>query len=111
MKKIMVLTAIIAVCFLSSCSCNSENTYFNGAGEGVVEADSSMSKITEFDAVRIAINETDNLSSQYDTHDAIYYSDGTWHILFYNEPIVCDGGVTVIVDENTKEIIDIIEQE
>lgn len=104
MKKFVIFMIVIFLFLLVGCSYNTENFSSNNA----VETDKSLSRITEFDAVRIAENGTDNLSSQYDTHDAIYYSDGTWHVLFYNKPIVCDGGVTVIVDEKTKKVVDIV---
>ncbi|MDE5974443.1 MAG: hypothetical protein K2G73_07220 [Eubacterium sp.] len=107
MKKIIVLIMIMLICLLSACSYDTDETYFNGA----VETDSSISKITEDEAVNIVNEHLKYLTSKYDTYDASYFSDGSWHILFYNEPITCGGGIDIVIDENTKEIIDIIEQE
>lgn len=107
MKKIIILVFAITMCLLCSCSSGFDETYTKGA----VEADSSMSKITESEAVKQAQQQYGDLTSEYDTYDATYYSDGTWHVLFYNEPITCGGGIVFVIDDTAKDIIDIIEQE
>ena len=107
MKKIIILVFAITMCLLCSCSSGLEDTYFKGA----VEADSSLSKMTESDAVKIAMNYSDKITSKYDTYDATYYSDGTWHVLCYNKPIKCGDGIVFVIDDTKKDIIDIIEQE
>lgn len=107
MKKIIILVLVSVMCLFCSCSSNSKEAYTNVA----IEADSSLSKITESDAIKIAINYSNNITSKYDTYDATYYSDGTWHVLFYNKPITCGNGIVLVIDDTTKDIIDIIEQE
>lgn len=107
MKKIIILVFAITMCLLCSCSSGLEDTYFKGA----VEADSSLSKMTESDAVKIAMNYSENITSKYDSYDATYFSDGTWHVLFYNEPLTCGGGIDIVIDDTTKEVVDIVEQE
>lgn len=107
MKKIIILVFAMIMCLLCSCFSGLEETYTKSA----VEADSSLSKITESDAVKIAMNYSNNITFKYDTYDSTYYSNGTWHVLCYNKPIICGDGIVFIIDDTTKEIIDIIEQE
>lgn len=100
---------LTAICLCSSsCSSDFAKAQFN---ENAIETDSSLSKITESDAVEIAIDGSAEFVSQYDTYDASYYSDGTWRVSFHNQPITCGGGVMVVIDEESKEVIDVIEQE
>lgn len=107
MKKIIVFAFAMTMCLLCSCSSGLEETYTKNA----VEADSSLSKITEDEALQIALEQSNDLTSKYDTYDATYYSDGTWHVLCYNKPITYGGGIVFVIDDTTKDIIDIIEQE
>lgn len=73
---------MIAVVFLfSGCSNNAQDTYFDSAAE----TDSSLIKITEVKAVDITINQSNNVTSQYDNYDAAYFFEGTWHVLFCND--------------------------
>lgn len=108
MKKIIVLILLVSTCLLSACSSDLQNTHFD---ETAIETDSSISNISESEAIKIAIDQSNDLTSEYDTYDATYYSDGTWRVLFYNKPITCGGGIAIVIDDTTKDIIDIIEQE
>lgn len=73
-----------------------------------IETDEKYSKITRKEAEEIAIKEGpqkyDIDLNDYEFMDSSYWSNGTWHILFYNEEHAIDGGITLVVDENTKHL-------
>lgn len=77
-----------------------------------VKTDEKYSKITRQEAEDIAIKECpekyDVDLNDYKYMESMYWSNGTWLICFYNDINTIDGGITLVVDENTKHLVILI---
>ncbi|MCM1115497.1 MAG: hypothetical protein NC397_08395 [Clostridium sp.] len=76
------------------------------------ECDASYSIITREEAERIALEETERkyeiYFDDYDSVDSTYCVDGCWYVSWGVEPVVCDGGILITVDENTKHVVRVL---
>lgn len=97
MKKIITVLIVCLACIMS---------VFAGcrADEGPVVADSSLSVMTEEEAVALVKEKYPDDFAKYDDYNATYLDDETWRITCYDDAVTCDGEHYYIIDEHTKEI-------
>lgn len=98
----LVLTLVLLIPLFSACDKNSD--YENAPYE--IDSSYSISSKDEIAAIATDFlkNEGYNLS-KYKEITISYMSDKTWLILFHNGGTVLDDGVSVSIDDATKQVL------
>lgn len=106
MKKVIIcLSSLLLICAIAL------GVYFvidnKKENNPVVEIESSYSNITKTDAEKIATEfiENSEYKREFSEMSSSYMADKTWLVCFMDEPDALDSGVTVTVDDNTKQVI------
>lgn len=108
MKNKVVKSIIVFVLVIVSVSCISFALSSKENIAPAVEIDSAYSEISQTQTENIAkdyIKNSEYNDMQFAEIHSCYLSDKTWRILFAEEAEALDGEITVIIDDNTQQVL------
>ena len=114
MRKILITLLVLLVISISFCACHYiRNEDVQDEPFTVLETqDSSNSQLSKEKAkqiAKLAIENSEYNGIEYDEINTYFRSNNTWAVEFLenHEEEVLDGGLTVIIDDKTGEVVDI----